>query len=79
MDSSTTAECAELEAATGGPANVAHITGSRAYERFTGNQISKIAKHDPHAYAETERIALVSTVKRQFVPSLMWNECQTSA
>ena len=38
MDSSTTAECRKLEEAVGGAQRLADITGSRAYERFTGNQ-----------------------------------------
>ena len=61
MDSSTTRECANLEKALGGPQGVADLTGSRAYERFTGNQIAKIAKTRRAAYAKTERIALVSS------------------
>ena len=35
--------------------------GSSAYERFTGAQISKIAKEKPEQYANTERISLVSS------------------
>ncbi|XP_072268676.1 xylulose kinase [Pyxicephalus adspersus] len=61
MDSSTTAECQQLEESVGGPQELANITGSRAYERFTGNQISKIYKHKPEAYHQTERISLVSS------------------
>lgn len=61
MDSSTTVECRALEDRLGGPQVVADITGSRAYERFTGNQIAKIARRDPDAYATTDRIALVSS------------------
>jgi hypothetical protein len=60
MDSSTGAQCAALEKALGGAQAVANVTGSRAYERFTGNQIAKIAAADPKAFAETERISLVS-------------------
>ncbi len=59
MDSSTGAQCASLEKAAGGAQAVASISGSRAYERFTGNQIAKIAATDPKAYSETERISLV--------------------
>lgn len=61
MDSSTTEECREREAAMGGAQALAEITGSRAYERFTGNQIARIAKRRPEAYAATERISLVSS------------------
>ena len=37
MDSSTTAECAEIAAAVGGNDVLARHTGSRAFERFTGS------------------------------------------
>lgn len=67
MDSSTTQQCRALEAALGGPQAVATLTGSRAYERFTGNQIARIAQTQPAAYADTERIALVSS----FMASLL--------
>jgi sugar (pentulose or hexulose) kinase len=43
QDSSTTRECRELEESVGGPQVLADLTGSRAYERFTGNQIAKVA------------------------------------
>ncbi|CAH2281986.1 xylulose kinase isoform X1 [Pelobates cultripes] len=61
MDSSTTAECRHLEQSVGGAQALADITGSRAYERFTGNQIAKIYKQKPEEYAQTERISLVSS------------------
>lgn len=65
MDSSTSAECRMLEEACGGPQELANKTGSKAYERFTGNQIAKIYKHkDLSAYQhydDTERISLVSS------------------
>ncbi len=36
MDSSTTIECQEITECTGQAQKLADITGSRAYERFTG-------------------------------------------
>ncbi len=65
MDSSTGKECADLEKAMGGAQNLANISGSRAYERFTGNQIAKIAKNSSEAYQNTERISLVSYSKEK--------------
>jgi len=67
MDSSTGAQCAARERALGGAQAVADLTGSRAYERFTGNQIAKIYENQPDAYAATSHIALVSS----FIPSLL--------
>ena len=61
MDSSTSAECAEIEAALGGRDAVARLTGSRAYPRFTGPQIRKFAREEPDAYAQTRRIHLISS------------------
>ncbi|KAJ8970914.1 hypothetical protein NQ314_000964 [Rhamnusium bicolor] len=61
MDSSTTQQCKQLEAAVGGPEKLAEITGSRAYERFTGSQIAKVFQTKPDAYKNTERISLVSS------------------
>lgn len=61
MDSSTTQQCRELENVVGGAQQLANITGSRAYERFTGNQIAKIFQTEPEAYNNTERISLVSS------------------
>ena len=60
MDSSTAAECRELEEAVGGKKELAVITGSRGYERFTGSQILKIKRKLPQVYDETERISPVS-------------------
>ncbi|CAM9439927.1 unnamed protein product [Ectocarpus fasciculatus] len=66
-DSSTTRECHNLEEALGGPKAVAEATGSAAYCRFSGNQqISRIARREPEAYATCERVSLVSS----FVTSL---------
>ena len=33
---------------------MADLTGSRAYERFTGNQILKVIQNNPEAYENTE-------------------------
>jgi xylulokinase len=43
QDSSTTEDCKRLEDEFGGAEAVANRTGSRAYERFTGNQISRVS------------------------------------
>ena len=66
-DSSTGLQCKAREAAMGGAQALAELTGSRAYERFTGNQIAKIYELQPDAYRETERICLVSS----FMASLL--------
>ncbi|KAI0794183.1 D-xylulose kinase [Fomes fomentarius] len=66
QDSSTTRECRELEEAIGGAQALADLTGSRAYERFTANQIARIRRINPEAYRKTARISLVSS----FMPSL---------
>jgi len=67
MDSSTGRECKALETALGGAQAVADLTGSRAYERFTGNQIAKIRRINPNAYDATAHIGLVSS----FMASLL--------
>ena len=67
LDSSTSAECAEITEAAGGAALLAKKTGSRAFERFTGPQIRKFFKEEPSAYAATDRIHLVSS----FLASLL--------
>ncbi|XP_026218063.1 xylulose kinase [Anabas testudineus] len=61
MDSSSSQQCLDLQAAVGGALRLAEITGSRAYERFTGNQICKLRQTRPDAYQDTERISLVSS------------------
>lgn len=61
MDSSTTNQCYSLEKAVNGAMELADLTGSRAYERFTGNQIAKIYQNDPASYGKCERISLVSS------------------
>jgi xylulokinase len=67
MDTSTSAECDEIAQAAGGSLAVAQRTGSRPFERFTGPQIRKFFKHEPAAYAATDRIHLVSS----FMASLL--------
>ncbi|XP_048747057.1 xylulose kinase-like isoform X2 [Ostrea edulis] len=61
MDASTTKNCRELEDKVGGPLKLAEITGSRGFERYTGNQIMKISQTRPSEYEITERISLVSS------------------
>lgn len=67
MDSSTAAECAEIRKKLGGIKATAEATGSDTFERFTGPQIRKFYKKEPHAYARTASIALVSS----FMASLL--------
>lgn len=59
MDSSTSAECREIEAAIG--PRLQTDTGSPAIERFTGPQIRKFFKTCPEEYRRTDRIHLVSS------------------
>lgn len=59
MDSSTSAQCAEVAAAIG--PRLQADTGSPAIERFTGAQIRKFHQQQPAAYAATDRIHLVSS------------------
>lgn len=61
MDSSTSAQCRAIEAALGGPQALASLSGSRAFERYSGPQIRKIAEDTPEVYQETERVSLVSS------------------
>ena len=67
MDSSTADECRQITDAMGGAAALAKLTGSRAFERFTGPQIRKFFRDDPAAYQRTARIHLVSS----FLASLL--------
>lgn len=61
MDSSTSFECDSLEKALGGPQETAKITGSSAYERFTGPQIAKLSTSDASNFAHCDRVSLVSS------------------
>lgn len=67
MDASTAEDCNAITRALGGARALAELTGSRAFERFTGPQIHKFARTAPQAYARTERIHLVSS----FMASLL--------
>ncbi|KAG8092819.1 hypothetical protein GUJ93_ZPchr0012g21602 [Zizania palustris] len=67
MDSSTTAQCREVEAALGGALELARLTGCRAHERCTGPQIRKMYQTRRRVYDSTERISLVSS----FMASLL--------
>lgn len=76
MDSSTSSQCSQLEEAVGGPEKLAQITGSRAYERFTGTQIAKLAQERPEVYCSTERISLVSSMAASlFVGRVVGIDC----
>ena len=59
MDSSTSSECAALDARFG--ARLQADTGSPAIERFAGPQVMKFAVEEPEAYAKTVRIHLLSS------------------
>lgn len=61
MDSSSRKQCDALQEAAGGALRLARITGSTAYERFTGNQIAKVRATRPEEFQKTERISLVSS------------------
>ncbi len=61
MDSSTSRQCREIAEAVGGDEELARISGSRAFERFTGPQIRKFFQEEPDAYGRTRRIHLVSS------------------
>lgn len=61
MDSSTSSQCREINAALGGESQVRARSGSSAIERFSGPQIRKFYQQEPEAYAATGRIHLVSS------------------
>jgi xylulokinase len=61
MDSSTSEDCRAIDAALGGTAETQRITGSAAYERFTGPQIRRFARSEPLAWAATAHVRLVSS------------------
>ena len=67
MDTSTSTQCTAITTAMGGSAVLAALTGSRAFERFTGPQIRRFFETDPAGYARTARVHLVSS----FMASLL--------
>jgi len=67
MDTSTTAQCRQIEAAVGGRQVLLQLTGNTAFERFSGPQIRKFSQTDPQGYDRTAHIGLVSS----FVASLL--------
>ena len=67
MDSSTREECKEIMKSVGGEERMARLTGSLAFERFTGPQIRRFYKKERPLYEKTETIALVSS----FMASLL--------
>ncbi|MFH4980175.1 hypothetical protein AB6A40_006884 [Gnathostoma spinigerum] len=67
MDSSTGDECQHMEKALGGPLALAQITGSRAFHRFSGQQITKVFREQRHIFDATEHISLVSS----FLPTVL--------
>ncbi|MBN1441626.1 MAG: carbohydrate kinase, partial [Planctomycetes bacterium] len=61
MDSSTCQQCEDITRAIGGEGVLSSLTGSRAFERFTGPQIRKFYEEDPDGYDATRKIHLVSS------------------
>ncbi|ETV96737.1 hypothetical protein, variant [Aphanomyces invadans] len=57
MDSTTTSQCQALESAVGGSRRMADLTGSRAYERFTGIQLMALGDMD-----HVSRVSLASSL-----------------
>jgi len=67
MDTSTPAQCQEIEAGVGGRQALLELTGNTAFERFSGPQIRKFFQTEADAYARTAYIGLVSS----YVASLL--------
>lgn len=67
-DASTTRQCRAIEAVfPGGAMQLALVTGSRAYERYTAAQVVKLAQSQPEVYHQVQRIQVISA----FVTSLL--------
>ncbi|XP_053408288.1 xylulose kinase-like isoform X1 [Mercenaria mercenaria] len=61
QDASTGSQIIQLQDAIGGAMELARLTGSRGFERYTGTQIMKIYQTNREAYDNTERISLISS------------------
>ncbi|KAJ2492184.1 hypothetical protein IWW37_001632 [Coemansia sp. RSA 2050] len=70
-DSSTTEQCQRLEAWAGGSAGLARISGSVAFERFTGAQIMKIKDQSLGIWNRVARISLVSSFAASLLSGAM--------
>ena len=60
MDSTTSKYCKELEE-TFGREKLCQVTGSKAFERFTGNQIKKMFIEKEETFINTSHISLISS------------------
>ena len=60
-DSSTSEQCRFLERVVGGAQNLAKLTGSRAYERFTASQILGLFQTEPQVMSRCGSICLASS------------------
>lgn len=67
MDTSTTRQCREIEAAVGGRDTLLQLTGNTAFERFSGPQIRRFWQTDDYSWGRTANISLVSS----FISSLL--------
>jgi xylulokinase len=67
MDTSTTAQCRQIEEEVGGRQALLELTGNTAFERFSGPQIRRFWQSDTSAWMETAHVCLVSS----FVSSLL--------
>ena len=61
MDTSTAAQCREIEAKMGGRRSLLELSGNAAFERFSGPQIRKFSQVDAAAYEGTTCIGLISS------------------
>ncbi len=61
MDTSTAAQCQEIQTALGGAEALLELTGNTAFERFSGPQIRRFCQTEPDSYRDTAYIGLVSS------------------